>query len=203
MNFWEPFRRWRDLLRQPKSKDKHRLITFNYDRVLKMLDFGDWVLLPSQGATLADYVLKLHGSVDWKRCGEGFDRHEDVHFAARCTDAELSIAPPGPAKAAMTEKIEPLWKIAEQRLAEANTVCFIGYRFPPTDSTARRRILHAMPSDFAASVHVVLGPDTHHDDVVRLKGLLSSRIAEQRVRIHPMWAQDFLSVFEPHLLTPS
>ncbi len=220
---WEPFRRWRDVLRQPKSADKHTIITFNYDRVLETLGFGDWVLLPGLGATLADHVLKLHGSVDWKRVGKSgapadpapadpavaeatasvtFERHEDQHFAATCTDDELAIAPPGPAKALMTLEIEPLWKIAEQRLAEANAVCFIGYRFPPTDSTARRRILKAIPSGFASLVHVVLGPDVNHPDARRLAGLLTASGVDQlRVKVHPLFGQDFLSVFEPSWLT--
>jgi hypothetical protein len=198
---WEPFRRWRDLIRAASVDYRHTIITFNYDRVLEKLGFGDLVLLPHQAVTLGDLVLKLHGSVDWKRTGKTFERLEDEHFAATCDDEELAIAPPGPAKARMTEDLEALWKEAERRLGEASAVCFVGYRFPPTDSTARTRLLRAIPNNgFQRQVHVVLGPDVRHSDVLRLEGLLVSRVGERRVKLHPMFTQDFLSVFELHHL---
>jgi hypothetical protein len=199
---WEPFRRWRGILRAHQSPDLHTIITFNYDRVLEVLGFRDWVLLPDESATLADHVLKMHGSVDWKRTETGFERQPDEHFAATCRPEELAIAPPGPSKAEMTKKLEPLWNLAEQRLKVANAVCFLGYRFPETDATARRRLLAALPTGHSAQAHVVLGPNVHHPDVERLQGLLRYRLNEYRITVHPMFAQDFLSVFDPEMLPP-
>jgi hypothetical protein len=83
---------------------------------------------------------------------------------------------------------------------------FVGYRFPPTDAEARRRLLSAISESTkgvgAVHFHIVLGPRTSADDAMRLAGLLKStgkvptKSPESVLHIHPMYAEDFLSVYD-------
>ncbi len=69
--------------------------------------------------------------------------------------------PPDVTKQAGTERLGGLWSGAEQEIENASAVVCVGYRFPPTDSLARRKIINAIEANFAASVlclHTVLGP---------------------------------------------
>lgn len=198
---WEPYQEFRKVLRDKDPRNQHTIITFNYDTVLETLHFRDWVRLPGHAGGEGHCVLKLHGSVDWKREGNGFSDVEDnPHFAAGCEDAELAIAPPGPDKSKIAADFEDLWKTAEERLRAAHVVFFIGYRFPPTDSTARRRILGAINT--RSELNIILGPNTAHADIARLEGMLRFKTPDARIRVHPMWSQDFLSVFPTGLLHP-
>jgi hypothetical protein len=189
---WEPYRTWRDILQ--KDGNEHTIITFNYDVVLEMLGLQEWVVLPD-GTPKYSCILKLHGSTNWKRGmkGEGFALEPDPHFLATCRPNQLAIAPPGPSKATIvSDDFESLWKHAESRLGQADSIFFIGYRFPPTDSTARRRILTAANPE--ASMNIVLGPSDTYGDVARLLGLLKFQSPNKDATVHRMWAQDFLGV---------
>lgn len=191
---WEPYRVWRDELMS--DANVHTVVTFNYDLVLETLGFQNWVTLPHAATGEASCLLKLHGSVNWKKGlnGERISIESDPHFVATCTDEQLAIAPPGPSKATIVkEEFEELWKLAERRLQQATAVFFVGYRFPPTDSTARRRILRAIPSS-GCGLNIVLGPADPHGDVARLCGLLKFQAPNHSATVHRMWAQDFLGV---------
>jgi hypothetical protein len=194
---WEPYRTWRDILQKDdtrKDGNQHTIITFNYDLVLEMLGLQDWVILPDRAPTKS-CILKLHGSTNWKRGmkGEGFALETDPHFLATCRPNQLAIAPPGPSKATIvSDDFENLWKHAESRLGQADSIIFVGYRFPPTDSTARRRILTAANPE--AGMNIVLGPSDPNGDVARLSGLLKFQSPNQVATVHRMWAQDFLGV---------
>jgi hypothetical protein len=196
---WEPYRTWRDVLRS--GNDEHTVVTFNYDLVLETLGLDDWVRLPATASDRGSCILKLHGSVNWRKARDGFGVETDPHFVATCPVEQLAIAPPGPSKSTIAQDFEPLWKVAEQRLQQANSVFFVGYRFPPTDATARRRILMAIPGA-RCGLNIVLGPSDPNGDIARLRGLLKFRAPDVEARVHPMWAQDFLSVLPTGLFTP-
>ncbi len=107
---------------------------------------------------------------------------------------------------------------AEQAVREARAIVFVGYRFPPTDSYSRERLLGAVmqnaTSDHVA-VHTVLGPDTSGPDSRRLLAMLryalgrgnrmpvrperlpSASLSEYYSLIaQPLFAEDFLSLVQ-------
>jgi hypothetical protein len=193
---WAPYRDWVKILNS--TTVRHTIITFNYDRVLELLGLGAAVILPGQVAPDAGVtIFKLHGSVTWRLVdGKTLELTDDQDFAARCPDAELAIAPPGPSKADMVSGLlEPLWKKALERLTQAHRVVFLGYRFPPTDSIARSRLLGALQHrEHVVHSHIVLGPKVT-DDVARLEGLLRYACgASAGINIERMWAEDFLGL---------
>lgn len=196
---WEPYRTWRDKI--GRVGNSHTIITFNYDLVLETLGLQALVALPSTAPGTSS-VLKLHGSVNWRRDQAGkLSLSPDPHFVATCPDSELAIAPPGPSKAEVAKEFESLWQHAELALSNADSVFFVGYRFPPTDATARRRILGAIrPS--GSALNIVLGPHDSHGDIARLCGLLKFQAPNQDAIVHRMWAQDFLGVCPTGLFTP-
>jgi hypothetical protein len=133
-------------------------------------------------------VLKLHGSLDWKKqfisTGAGaaptmFIRRDHPLFALDCPEAELAIATPGPSKKREATGFRELWRLARKALTEADAVVFVGYRFPPTDADAREQLLKAIGDNGSPdnekrpkqlSLHVVLGKSP--DDADRLASLL-------------------------------
>jgi hypothetical protein len=119
-------------------------------------------------------------------------------------DNELAIAPPGPSKATTCAQcFDPLWLKAEERLRQAHAVVFMGYRFPETDAEARTRLLTSLSEAQSPVRHVVLGPDVKSPEVRRLESLLAWTDKEAAYRVHPLYTQDFMSVFEvPELFNP-
>jgi SIR2-like protein len=172
---WQPYDRWYDLL---EAEDT--VITFNYDRVLEMLNRRSRKLQfnlvgePWPEGQQQTEVLKLHGSVDWRRLKNGgYELVDDEEFLLTCAESELAVATPGPTKSETTAGFGKLWEQAEKALTQARNVVFLGYRFPPTDAEARGRLLRALSgSRPAGKVHVVLGPDKSAAKVQRLLGLL-------------------------------
>lgn len=148
---------------------------------------------------------------------------EQDDFALVCADHELAIATPGLTKHGMVgEDFRYLWQRAEEALVGANAVVFVGYRFPPTDSEALRRLAGAIGRNdtLHLALHTVLGPRS--DDDTRLRSLLRFA-ARARTREHTskigvdavadagkgglrlytlvsqgLWAQDFLLLAQPH-----
>jgi hypothetical protein len=214
---------------------RHTLITFNYDRVLERVagqlrlttkrPIGPALLLPSEltkSLPGQPRGLKLHGSVDWQMTeNQGIVRAADEAFALSAPDDQLVIATPGPTKSKITEALEPLWSTAEDAIGHADAIVFVGYRFPPTDATARRRILRAIErrarTGRSMALHVVLGPNSL--DAPRLAELL--RFAAERggqdvqvstgrlgktmentchLRVHQLYSQDFFTVYSEDLL---
>jgi hypothetical protein len=215
---WEPYLKWARQL-----NGDHTIITFNYDLVLETLasqntrisvpalDEVDLDSLPKGNAK----VYKLHGSLDWIEDG-GCLRRLDEPFDAYIKRADqLAIAAPGPAK---RERVEGafrwLWDTALKELAEAQTVIFVGYRFPPSDSDARSRLLDALgkgqvPQYGRVAVGIVLGPDTRSTDNIRLQKMVHHTLQSKgygrhsgetppwgtfRLGAAPLWTEDFLSV---------
>jgi len=119
-------------------------------------------------------VLKLHGSASSRRDGKFVRATQDPLFALSCADSELAIASPGPAKQELTGIIGNIWSKAVNAISTAECVVFMGYRFRPLDSMAKKKVLDALAANRAMylPVHVVLGPDARHPDVVRLEAML-------------------------------
>jgi hypothetical protein len=200
------------------------IVSFNYDRVVEKL--GDAVrhgsittVLPGRHAMspigCGCRLLKLHGSVDWKKRrdekGEfmAIEMADELH-ALDCDASELAIATPGPSKRRESKDFESIWSIACQELMAADAIVFIGYRFPETDAYARSALLGAIrkhkalngdnagPSD-RLSIHAVLGLKGPASE--RLESMLEfvcqrGRKDKYRVKSHPLYGQDFLSLVE-------
>jgi hypothetical protein len=214
-----PYVRWARELVQPGDS----VLTFNYDLVPDRLASGSKlrVLAPSEAPQPGFVnVIKLHGSVNWRRAGETrpseINVEADLEFALSCEDRELAIASPGPTKQTITRQLEPLWGVAESAIKSANAIVFVGYRFPPTDANARTRLLSAIAGSQMryVAVHTVLGPKVD-DNTVRLTQMLRYALRsrfehptgpdqpteagynlDQRFNLvpQPLWAEDFFSV---------
>ena len=118
-----------------------------------------------------------------------------------------------------------LWKQAEEALLNAGAIVFVGYRFPESDEEAKRRLLQAIRYNQSPvlTVRIVLGPRGRNaSDIDRVEGMLRwalrnrlvahsvdelGRLKKDRyankdnklaaILVEPMWAQDFLSVYDP------
>jgi hypothetical protein len=221
---WQPYVRW---ARQLSAEDV--VISFNYDRVLETLmqdpKIPLMVLMPNgEKREGTAPLLKLHGSVDWSRKPNA-DETAAVYepdqplFALGCHDSQISIASPGPSKLARARELRPLWIEAKKALEVAESVVFVGYRFPPSDSEARSKLLEAVGSNSSyKAVHTVLGPASPQD-TARLGQLLhwtlrrTRRELTQRVDVrspsargiynlvqHHLYAEDFFSVFTADMI---
>lgn len=123
------------------------------------------------------------------------------------------IAAPGPQKRRHANgKLAKLWDGALEAIRYADMIVFIGYRFPPSDSEARRRILGAIREGTKQRlvVYTALGPRTSEDDSIRLQALLDATLSRRKASMGgfnyslaalPLYAQDFLTVFHRGMLT--
>lgn len=199
---WQPYVRWANLL---GSRDT--VVTFNYDRVLERLSeggadlriatkMGDVSSARKQGAAP---VLKLHGSVDWQRTGQdpgAFKLSDDPEFAVTCVPDEIALATPGPTKRHTAHFFGWLWSEALSAIRRADNVVFVGYRFPPSDSEARRRIWGAFRKrEEPALVHVCLGHDVKNPWSLRAAALIEHS-ERAMVEVLPFLAEDYFTVFE-------
>jgi hypothetical protein len=234
---WQPYLSWAQ-----DTGASDTILTFNYDRVLEHLGDHFMVVEPSKqlhpSSTQAQ-VFKLHGSVDWSRLegpkttGTRFVVTQEPEHALTCPGYQLGIATPGPTKKIAANELAVLWAEAVARIKAAEVIVLVGYRFPPGDAEAREKLLGAITANLSPHVelHVVLGPDRAHKDVVRLEQLLRyamtkrgrderarSEIKESReglelvgqigpkqsfaLTTHALFAEDFFTVWERHLLWP-
>ena len=201
---WHPYVRWADQL-----TDLDTIASFNYDLVIERAA-GTRIspLTPKQPSldqegrarTKQPLFLKLHGSVNW-RLGDKTFFHEIAEPIELLKQGyRPAIGIPGPFKLKLTTgELQPSFEIVENALKEATRVVFLGYRFPPTDNEAKRRLLTAIGANQRPEfeITVVLGPDVGHEDVMRLRGLLKwarPRDSESRIHVEPLWVQDFLGV---------
>lgn len=232
---WDPYRRWARLLRAPHVAGPQQVtstvITFNYDRVVEIAAQAERVeiapVLPSANPSPNEHttylgrtnLLKLHGSVDWRRKPEsgGYEVASPLH-ALNCPDEELVIATPGPRKRKVaSEDLCELWAAAVHAIKWADAIVFVGYRFPPSDSEARRRLLDAITANEVRHlfVHTILGPNRSDPASARMTGMLhfALRRRERTLRDHPgtyqrytlnqhpLYAEDFLDLFDARDLT--
>jgi hypothetical protein len=210
---WDPYVRW---LNEVVTADD-TIISFNADGVIErilseqsVINHVDVVLplerdLAKAHEAKVALVLKLHGSVDWE-FANGKVRAADVHYGVTASETTMVLGTPGPAKLKLTHLLDPLWKTAEDRLRKALAVVFLGYRFPATDASARKRLLEAIGrSDQGAVARIVLGADLRAAN--RLKALVDYAGASWRHpeaprnptgHIEPLYVEDFLAVCSRH-----
>jgi hypothetical protein len=219
---WQPYVSWAG-----EAKPTDAIVTFNYDRVLELLDsFG--VVDPATGIEHAGKpnVFKMHGSVDWQEQPglkpRKYMMHPDPENALNCPGFMIGLATPGPTKKIATESLAKIWTPGCDKIRSAEVVVFVGYRFPKSDAEARERILGAISGNSEPHVrlHVVLGPE-RNPDVVRLQELLRYAMNKRgrsevsargmtrlptgltyEVTIHALWAEDFFTVWNRDLLWP-
>jgi hypothetical protein len=68
--------------------------------------------------SLGRQILRLHGSVTWRRESEkGIALDDTEHFVARCPVEHLTIAPPGPEKQGMIGSDRMFMRDEEKRRA--------------------------------------------------------------------------------------
>ncbi len=234
MEKWHPYTRWADLL-QPGDV----VITFNYDLVIEKLQRGTpardklRVLLPSLTAGRPSplrldetrvSIIKLHGSANWFAAARDPSvvqvvADTDDYCALECPDDKMVIASPGPTKfLTVNGLLSPLWEAAKVAIKMADAIVFIGYRFPPTDSTARRELIEAIAGNNGnrLNLHTVLGENVSSSDTLRLTSMLLLAM-RRRGRVPfdvptdprnprfsmtnwPLRAEDFLDLYVPDQL---
>lgn len=228
---WGPYLEWAYAL-----SHKDTIVTFNYDLVLEKLAGAENVcaigpstvafptgeadgrihLVRGRGVT---EIFKLHGSVDWLfKEGAETKRLARLHDAINSDGYRLLIATPGATKSRYVNKmLRVVWGRAMGAIEEAEVIVFMGYRFPPSDSEARGRMLAALRQNKRpfVKVHTVLGPNLNEPDTVRLVALLTHTL-KGAGRFHvselpqlgqmpkkppafdvvarPLYAQDFMTV---------
>ena len=206
---WRPFVAWAKALGPGDT-----IVTFNYDPVLERLHEStskfDFPTPGSKASPSGDLVpvYKLHGSVNWRLSHARIKAQQDLEFATKCRDEELALATPGPSKHTDVEELyKPLWEKAEAALATANSVVFVGYRFPPSDAFARERLLRALWKNESNQllVYIVLGPNLQHEDVIRLQRMIewtilsaeATRVSNSRfkVRPEPLYCEDYFTTW--------
>src|SRR6185436_12056901 len=166
---WSPYRTWVKRL----EAQHDTLVSFNYDCVVEQAAqaAGGRVtaLLPGEPASPASVkLLKLHGSVNWA-LSDGSCARVQIDDVLKGTP-EIAIAAPGESKAEYADgKFGALWREAESAVESAESIVFLGYRFPESDAEARRRILSCIVNNRTQELHVhtVLGADLGHRDAVR------------------------------------
>jgi len=209
---WDPYRRWFKMLHPGHDT----VVSFNYDRVPDLLaDHGrrlqrrDLFMSPFvDGKTVeglapnAVPLYQLHGHVSWRR--RSSDMTVELESARRAPDKSIAhlhpdeavIGIPGQTKLGMPSGLlKCLWEPAKAALRSADAIVFVGYRFPETDNLAKRTLLDAVKANREdAYVHIVLGAT--NADTPRVQAMLEWTRPKNRVRVHPLWAEDFLAAYE-------
>jgi hypothetical protein len=206
-----PYVSWANML-EPQDV----VITFNYDRVPDLVEKREGkpplsVPLPHEADqdSKGPIVLKMHGSVDWRRKGMATEKGAPEEVLACGSVRGMAIATPGPTKQEMITGKGPfvdIWKRAEQAIRGSAAIVFCGYRMPPTDARTKQWLIDALRESAAKfdladkmlklPIHTVLGPDLSHEHSQRLKGLLLSLDPRIAVKQWPLGAEDFLGLIK-------
>jgi len=208
---WHPYRNWASLL-----DIGDEVITFNYDLVVEIAT--ESALSGEHEWHNSPRLHKLHGSVDEvfdDKQGSSVTRLKRNEILGKLLDptSDPAIGVPGPAKQRHSKvAFDERWTAATAALRQAHAVVFLGYRFPPSDSLAKQRLLMALRENDNEHVEIsiVLGPE-RSADVVRLGSLLRWTLSRERHELHPdvperkpktfaireqpLWAEDFMTVF--------
>jgi len=190
------------------------ILTFNYDVGLDVALFlqgidCDYCLDAQDTGVDAIKLLKLHGSVNWRRrkdsdaityypvkdyCSEyhtkSLDRNE-TSLALPCTKiAPLSklkveveetpvIVPPGLFKNEYQSSISQVWEQAARELEEAEEIIVIGYSLPPTDFFFRNLFALGTVGRKFIRRFAVVNPDKSGRTEERFKSLLGPGTRER------------------------
>lgn len=207
---WQPYRRWARHVVDATDV----VISFNYDRVPELAS-DDRLKANTPDLNFQEvhrpWYLKLHGSVTFRNTGSGVVRDDERSGLAMLAESlDVAIGVPGRAKYQRNNtSFRPLWDAATDILKTARRIVFLGFRFPPGDAGALQELLGAIGENNhrELQVDVVLGPNVHAPDVVRMRRLLewalmsdgrrNERQAAERVRVEPLFAEDYLALFKP------
>lgn len=204
---WSPYVDWAQQL-----GPRDTVVTFNYDHAPELLATVDGsklrIIEPAKelGPLIESVrrhegkapVLKVHGSVTWRRNGNAIEPLKLGDPAIGDPRTDVVIGVPGPGKRFLIrETLRSLWSAMLTALAEARHVIFVGYRFPPTDADSRRDLLATLGATakrgVALRVQTVLGPRTDSDESIRLAQLLG-HAGVGNVHPVPLYAEDFLGL---------
>ena len=206
---WSPYRDWARSL-----GPRDTVVTFNYDHVPEILetDLKNHLSVIDPEDVDDDLeevktkrmtpVLKVHGSVTWRRDGK---RIKVVPLGDRAIGdprEDPVIGLPGPGKRTLVRDVlKALWKAALHAIENAGHLIFVGYRFPPTDADSRTDLLSTLSQNRfrgqGPSVHTVLGPDVNSPDSTRLMRLLEAS-TRGPLKAVPLFAEDYIGLH--HLL---
>jgi hypothetical protein len=199
---WEPYKQW------ARALTKHdTILSYNYDLVLeKLRDCGPsslHVVCPcSQSRGLnphrtIPFVLKVHGSVDWKKTDEGSVEimEKQPFFAVTCEQKHMALCTPGPSKVEIYQAWKTYSDAAYLELTEASQVVFLGYRAPESDTLSLTAILTAIKENrHKPRIGVVLGIGgdscIHAERIIQLLRYVNKDAKVKRLH---MFAQDFLA----------
>jgi hypothetical protein len=225
---WEPYLSFFYLFNPSDT-----IISFNYDLSLEFIDHhltgtGQrrlHIVTPEDpGDGKRPRLLKLHGSVDWRRHEQEDGRvlyhsKQPEDHALVCEPKEIAMGTPGPSKQGVVGELQEVWRQARSALCNASAIVFLGYRFPPSDSYARVTLLGAIrANELDLRIVTVLGADIRHMDTLRLREMLlqcrsGKRVDPNRVEDRhgrtlevkslPYFAEDFLSLIRRPDLTSS
>jgi hypothetical protein len=160
-------------------------------------------------------VLKLHGSVDWKRGDDGEIVPADSDELLKSERETPFIAAPGRSKQDAVAEIGPLWELARRKLGQADALVVLGYGFPASDAKARTTIQEAFREGNSGSVvkrvDFILGPYVDRPESRRVHALLETCTSGRKpvwypypakgtiamdhilyLTAHPLWAEDFI-----------
>ena len=222
---WLPYREWAKTL----EPGRDTIITFNYDTALERISAVErgrlQTPLPASIPGIANItrtvpVYHLHGCVEWVVEGTGIT-HVDIEEALD-GQREIAIGIPGPNKSAFAKTmVLPLWHAADDALADAENLVFVGYAFPKTDTMAHIRLLREIRKDRCTEsrryAHLVLGRDIHSVDHARMVAMMESCHGPRRrscmhpgtnhpytfvIRQHPLGAEDFLPHYSDIIARP-
>jgi hypothetical protein len=181
------------------------------------------------GVSLGVPVLKLHGSVDWKKCENGEVALASSDKLLKSESETPFIAAPGRSKQDAVAGLDPLWNIARRKLGEAAALVVVGYGFPASDAKARTEIQDAFRAGNSAHqkmkrVDFVLGPYTERPESRRVHALLETVTRGRQViwspdppkaksasagsddilylTSHPLWAEDFIFDYRQRTYLP-
>lgn len=209
---WLPYHEWFASLGSDDT-----IITTNYDPVLEMLasvedsavDFstihfdGQIRSANNKHGIGLPSLFKIHGSYDWQMV-DGEIQRRPVREISDLFERDIAIGTPGLEKfQLLSDPLSRPWAIAKERLKQAHVVSIVGYSLPETDNLARMDLLEilGMNPDLK-SVNIVLG--ARNERGVRAKSLVEQVTryrADVKVRLLPIYAQDYLHAYRPECIT--
>jgi hypothetical protein len=190
-------------------------VSFNYDLVIERVaprltlfeaglgDEHDRRRVVDAAAMQGRQIIKPHGSLSlvYPDADSNLDRRLPLQsdpWQAINANRRFAIAGPGPGKLADSEGLfKANWELACKVISEAVAIVIIGYRLPETDAHAIEMLSQAIANNTRdAVVRIVLGPrrDEHVERLHRICEWSGRPIT--RIKHEPLWAQDFLAIFQ-------